>query len=327
MPKIIGYGICGAGEADRYLEATLKEFTRLCDETVICCNNATNKEKRLIKKYGFKIVEDNREWGTNQHLIKQDLLDNHIAKLNPYWCITLDMDEVFDKSFTREKLLELDKLGDALYVYIVNLWEKGYNPELSFWNVRAWKWLGDTKILKQPLHCGLSPEWAYKYGLYAPVMLLHYGLKEKSSRQAKIERYKKYDPSAKYKAMSYYNALKSDSYEEFNQKEKMKEVEEYFNKYKPINRKNMKVVKPSTKLIALRRKSDGLLIRVPEDQVQEHLQRDFELITKMPKVKEDKEVGIAPDEPSTKSTGLICLICNYEAKSKAGLAKHSKRHE
>ena len=34
--RIVGQLVCGQGEADRYLEDTLKEFKRLCDDVVIC---------------------------------------------------------------------------------------------------------------------------------------------------------------------------------------------------------------------------------------------------------------------------------------------------
>ncbi len=109
--RVIGYGVCGK-EADRYLENTLKEFKRLCDDTVIALNNATDKEKNLIESYGFKTVVDDREWGLHQHHIKQDLM-NEVAKLRPDYCVCLDMDEVFDPEMTREKLLDTFETGDA----------------------------------------------------------------------------------------------------------------------------------------------------------------------------------------------------------------------
>ena len=80
-PNIVGYGLCGKNEP--YLEATLDEFKRLCDETIICCNNAGWKELSIIKRYGFKTVQDPREWGVNQWKIKEDFVTNHVAKLKP----------------------------------------------------------------------------------------------------------------------------------------------------------------------------------------------------------------------------------------------------
>ena len=64
--KIAGVALCGPGEAGRYMEQTLKEFNRLCDVTVIVRNNAGEEEAALIKKYGAKGYEDNRERGRYQ---------------------------------------------------------------------------------------------------------------------------------------------------------------------------------------------------------------------------------------------------------------------
>jgi uncharacterized protein YlaI len=207
-PKIVGYGICGPNEP--YLEATLKEFERLCDEVIICFNNATEKEKALVNSFGFKMVENNTEWGKFQWKIKQDFLTNHVAKLNPDMCVCLDMDEVFDKHLTKEGLYALyDSQFQAFYFFIINLWDDGYQKERSFWNIRAWKWNGDTKFPQKNLHCGLAPEWTWVRAFYSPYILKHYGLKDKERREAKAQRYDKYDPNARFIAKEYYDSLRS----------------------------------------------------------------------------------------------------------------------
>lgn len=267
---IVGYGICGAGEADRYLEGTLKEFKRLCDRTVIVCNKVTQKETDLINQYGFHIVVDDREWGTNQNRIKQDLMPI-IAKLNPTYCVCLDMDEVFDQEMTKEKLVKLFETGDALYFYIVNLWNEGWNRQWSFWNIRAWKWNGDTRFLNKPLHCGLAPEWCYYYASYAPYFLKHYGLKTKESRQRKIERYQKFDPKAVYKDVSYYNALASDHNEPLDEDYIRKAIKDEIGVQK---RKNPSFVTKKFYYV----EKDGRTIDIPENSLDEHLKRGFKLI-------------------------------------------------
>src|SRR5690348_13125626 len=106
--KIGGMCIVGAGEADRYLEITLKEFKRLCDKVIIATNNATQKEKDLIERYGFEQYEDNREWGIHQPNIKMVLL----ARFNEYRpdrVVALDSDEQFGQKVTREVLEKLDQ--------------------------------------------------------------------------------------------------------------------------------------------------------------------------------------------------------------------------
>ena len=56
--NVIGYGVCGGGESKRYLEATLKQFQKFCDHTVIVGNNLTDDDKEMILKYGFELLGD-----------------------------------------------------------------------------------------------------------------------------------------------------------------------------------------------------------------------------------------------------------------------------
>ena len=138
-----------------------------------------------------------------------------------------------------------------------------WNRLWSFWNVRAWTWNGDTKFENRPLHCGLAPAWCYRYGSYAPVFVEHHGLKTKESRQRKIERYEKFDPKAKYKDRSYYEALKNDAYDEldydFVRQELIKEVGTQ------KKRRMQKTVVQDYYYI----KKDGRTIDIPEKHLQE----------------------------------------------------------
>lgn len=297
--RIIGYGVCGPGEADKYLEQTLKEFERLCDDAIILLCNATDKEKQLIDKYGFKTVVDDREWGRNQHLIKQDFVTNHVAKMNPDWCICMDMDERFDKNLTRERFEQLEALGNALYFYVVNLWDDGYAPTMCFWNIRAWKWdrelehkVGDRfyQFEPKPLHCGLAPRWAYFAGSYAPHLLVHYGLKEKAVRDKKVERYETYDPDARHKGRQYYDSLKKDMGESYNEEKLydaiMREVAKIKQKPKNVN------LPKKDKVLFFRRKSDGQLLDVMESRADSMLKNpNFELVQDMEGDKEVTETG------------------------------------
>lgn len=214
--RIIGIGVAGQGEADRYMRKTLEEFKRLCDDVIIATCNADKKTKDLIKEYGFWQYEDNREWGKYQPDIKTDLL-RRAGKLKPDWIIALDMDEVFAPEFTRqeaEKLSESKEIG--FYFMIVNL----YNDKdhfyhgvgiQRFWNVRFFKYLsGHTEYQKKSLHCGLAPAIHYKWGWHAPFYVEHYGLMLKEDRMRKAQRYAKYDPNAKFKGKEYYDDLIAD---------------------------------------------------------------------------------------------------------------------
>lgn len=215
--KIVGIGVCGPREARKYMRKTLDEFKRLCDDVLIATCNATQEEIDLLDEYNFKHYEDNAEWGKEQPNIKTRLLTK-AGELNPDWIIALDMDEVFAPEFTKEEAQKLTQTGEIAYHFLViNL----YNDEehfahdtgiQRFWNIRMYKYLPSygLQFLRKNLHCGLGPPITYKHGWYAPFYLLHRGLMKKEDRQARAERYKKYDPSAKFKDRVYYNDLERE---------------------------------------------------------------------------------------------------------------------
>lgn len=211
--RIIGIMVCGA-EADRYLEKSLQEFKRLCDDAIIATNNTDQKTKDLIDSYGYTHYEDNREWGVYQPDIKTTLLTK-AGSLNPDWIIAIDSDEVFAPEFTRQEAERLSQTGEiAYYFLVVNL----YNDEQHFahdkgiqrfWNIRFYKYAPEfgLQFQRKSLHCGLGPPIMYKYGWHAPYYLLHYGLMKPEDRAKKVERYQRYDPVRKFKPGAYYDDL------------------------------------------------------------------------------------------------------------------------
>ena len=266
--NIVGYGICGKNE--RYIKATLDQFKELCDKVVIVCNNTDVKTKKLIVSYGFEIREDNRVWGENQHKIKEDLVSS-LGVYNPDWLVCLDMDEVF-YDMNREKFESLADKCNAMYVYIVNLWETGWKRKWSFWNIRAWKWNGITKFVNRPLHCGLAPEWAYHYGSDVPVLLIHSGLKDKDKRLAKVKRYETFDPEAKYRSKSYYDGLTDDTFDVLDIEDIQSRIT------KEVGSIKMKQLEDTKRQVYHIVSKDNREIDVPDRLLAEHLRRGFKLI-------------------------------------------------
>jgi hypothetical protein len=268
---ILGYGICGGGEAKRYMKETLDEFRRLCDSVIILGNNLTQDEVLLIRLYGFKLVEDNREWGRLQWKIKQDFIENHVSKLvkKGDWLVCLDMDEVFCSHLTREWIEKAP--FEAYHVFVVDLWDDGYKPESCFWNVRLWKWNGETKWKQKPVHCGLAPEWTYLYNRFAPFILKHYGLKSKSDRQKKIERYEKYDASAKYLDKRFYDMLKSDRNKPFDEAKMCDIIEKEVSTYQQTKPKQKIMAKP--KKYAYVTNAAGITNDIPVEMLAETLKQ------------------------------------------------------
>ena len=333
---LIGYGLTTKGEADRYMEATLKEFDRLCDHTVILGNNAGKKERELVEKYGFDWVEDNREWGKEQWKIKQDFVKDHVAPLNPSATVCLDMDEVFHPSVDRESIDLWMKKGQAWHVFIVNLWDNGYRLDVSFWNVRIWGWkwrekLGDSFFNweKKPVHCGLAPKWAYALNLHAPFTLFHYGLKEKADRERKIARYEQYDPNRAYITSStFYDTLKKPASHNFDGDTLAREVEkEVSGMRQPLNKQL--IMEKKRKEYLVKRLADGEIIGVKENVLDNVLKQQykgmgFELISDTPIGEQRKKEEVSQEKIEDET---VCDQCGFKAKSAFGLRSHQRKHE
>ena len=233
--KITGQLVCGPGEADRYLEETLREFKRLCDDVIVCLCNAGPKEKKLINKYDFRSYEDNREWGKKQPFIKTDLL-RRIGKLGTDWILVLDADETIPTITDRSVLEKIAKSGrEAAHFYVVNLWndEQHYKKSMGFWNCRYYAYLPErgTQFLKKPVHCGNAPPYFYSLPprqTYVPHILLHKGLLKPGDRFRKSLRYNIYDPHADYKGREYYDALVlSSTGAEYDQQQVLNKINHY----------------------------------------------------------------------------------------------------
>ena len=240
--------VCGPGEGDRYLPQVLAQWKDIVDDAVICQNNTDEKTKQVIKDSGYWTYDDDREWGIDQPSIKTDLL-RRVGKLKPSWVLPLDADEIYDKQFVRESAVSLaSQPGHISYNFaFIDLWndERHHNRRLSFWNVRMFKYdvrLG-TAFLSKSLHCGLAPPRFYYAASYAPFLIKHYGLMLPEDRARKVERYKKYDPDAKFKDRRYYDELASTREPEtFDEDEWhqliVEDVKKHFSDPKAINKIN-----------------------------------------------------------------------------------------
>lgn len=271
--RIIGYGIAGPGEANRYMKATLDCFKRLCDEVIILCNNTDKAEHDLIDSYGFKRVSDRREWGRWQWKIKQDFIERDIKQVAQKgdMLVCLDMDEVLDKHLTREWIKAAPL--DAYHVFVVDLWNEGYKPQSCFWNVRMWRWNGETKFKPKPVHCGLAPEWAYHYHRHAPFLLMHYGLKEKEARLRRVERYKKYDPHAEHLSKDFYDMLNEDTCKPFDEDKLHDQIAKEVASYKQVKPREETMATPKKPRFGYVKNPHGEVIDIPERHVAETLKR------------------------------------------------------
>jgi hypothetical protein len=324
--RVIGFMVCGPNE--KYLKGTLDEFKRLCDDAVIATNNADKETIDLIKSYGYWTYEDNREWGVSQPLIKTDLLKK-IGGLRPAVVVPLDADERFDGSYSRELLEEYSRRYPAIYFYIVNHWndEDHHRKSLGFWNIRQFNYLPEygLQYIRKNLHCGLGPPWAYHYGSYVPHFIHHYGLMEAEARKRKVQRYEKYDPSAKWKDRAYYEALKTETVgSSFSEREMLDKLREEVEKM-GSQKKNMFQKHPNEKYVYVRRVADDKRLDMKESEwleAQKTQPGKFIYLGYAEDPRTDHK-EIAP--PQTEQV-YQCPLCGKELKTESTLQRHKKTH-
>lgn len=285
------------------MRETMECFKRLCDEVVILCNNCDQAEIDLIDEYGFKRFNDRREWGSHQWRIKQDFIERDIKQIANEGdvLVCLDMDEVLSERCTKEWLLESPL--DAYHVFIVDLWNdpQHFKPESCFWNVRIWKWNGETKFKAKPVHCGLAPEWTYHYHRHAPFLLLHKGLMDEETRLRKIKRYEKYDPNAEHLDQKYYDMLRSNTARPFDETAMADQIAEEVAAYKQVKPRETTMTQPKPRF-AYVKNPHGDVIDIPEKHLDMTLKRPgFEFINwadeeqeEIESMFEDDEVGVIP---------------------------------
>lgn len=261
------YLVVGPGEADRYLEPVLKQL-HWVDVVCVLLNNVDDKTRKMVGEYADVIEEDNREWGINQFRLKQDFLDKIGTKADWWWC--LDADEIFDPRFNREMAEQMASGHDiAWYFFCLQLWndENRVRLDMSFPNVRYYKYLPDFEPTFQAtaLHCGLAPRYAYAGGSQSGLYFKHYGLMTAESRRNKVARYDKYDPKAKYKGKSWYDALRNEKASSISLDEAVSRLPESIYKHKAV-RKPMRNREPIYMFRNLRGKAVPACGEIQRDQ-------------------------------------------------------------
>lgn len=322
--NIIGFGVCGPNE--KRLQQTLDEFRRLCDHTVIVGNNIDKESERLIESYGFTLWHDDREWGKEQHVIKQNAVIR-LSEFNPDWVITMDMDERFDEAFTREEAENLcDRGGYGYFFYIANLYDDGYSKEWSFWNNRMFRYTANMNFAAKSLHCGLAPELHWKNSNYAPFVLWHYGLKDKEDRNKKVQRYATYDPNAQFIGRAYYDFLASKApvSDIGNIAQQVKEEVKNYHFKDTLSERTM-----SEKKYYYVKNPAGVIVDIPDYQLDETLARPgFSLVSTTPievgGIVQSTKVEVEP--PKTEANAMECEVCGFIAKTNAGLQAHKRKH-
>ncbi len=328
--KILGMLIVGTGEADRYLPDVLKRLSEITDEIVVACNATDTKTRNLVAEKTIAYDFSKYEWGKQQHIIKQRFYNQCVRPRQPDWIVCVDSDEILDKRLDRERLEELANRGDIAYeFYCVQLWDKEDQmrtdgPWGNFYNVRFFKFISDAEAhYKQtPLHCGLAPVYAYNWRTTCEYMFKHYGYMKLADRKKKAERYKKYDPNAKYMSARYYNGiLGTGRLQEFDENrfgERLRYTP------RPISGEKIKRIRGNMKLYRIENRH-GMTFIVDESQIENH--KKNKSIVRIEEIKPADTVSRPEKIEPEKKAENVCDICGKVFKSARGVAIHKRSHE
>jgi len=337
--KIIGMGIVGRGEGDRYLKQVLDKNSKICDLIVLWGDKIDEKTKSICLSYENVKLHDCRKklWIKKQWQIKEHLLNEYVAPLKPDWILPFDMDEVFDYRFNRKKAEELTKRKEIAYqFYCVQLWDSEDKRRVDqgwggFYNVRFYKFIPEFGLQwarRIRFHCGLAPEYAYKWAAKSEYAFKHYGYLKKEDRLKKIKRYKENDPNGIYLGKWWYASIsKKPVLKKFNEKEFCLKL-----KYQPKKPKIKKLLsmKNPEKIYTVRNIKTGKIYTQKESIIEEWLQRspdEFKLINeyKAKKLNNNKiNKNFKKEKNIEKKEKTTCEICGFKAKSKAGLLAHKR---
>lgn len=338
--NIIGMGIAGAGEADKYLKQVLDANLPLVDKMIVWGDAPDAETEKVLLSYDK--IEYHRYpesiWAQKQWLIKESLFLRYVVPHSPDWVLSFDFDEIFDSRIDRAKLEELGSAKATSYYFnFIQLWDDEQHMRTDagwgdFWNVRFWKYQPhmDQSWLRKSLHCGLAPVYAYQQGIYAPYIVKHYGYMNPVDRAKKVERYTVHDPQRVFQSKSWYDSMtKEGDIRAFDEGDYITRI---LPQLMPRYQKETKMqVQPQhvQKIYMVRRKKDGKIVEMSERTYKEmNANRTFERFGEL--VGEAKSQNTMLEAPvvsrETEEAEFKCKQCDFVAKKKMGLTGHMKKH-
>jgi len=184
-----------------FVEKWLENIGSLFDEIVVVDNGSTDGTFEILKVHP-KVVLIERTEGFDEGRDK-NMLYEMARKRNADWCLWLDVDEIFEEAFTREKLLKLisnKKVNRYFFRRFHFVDEEHYNSE--------WYWLkycsSPDRVLWRDQKSGYFENIKFNNGLVKGIKgiatishfrIKHLGYIYKDEVKKKIDNYRSIDPS------------------------------------------------------------------------------------------------------------------------------------
>ncbi|MGL5415435.1 MAG: glycosyltransferase [Clostridium sp.] len=208
-------------EEHRYLKQVLSQSKKYIRNAVIIDDGSTDNTVKLVKEIlgdiEYVLIENDSSMFNNEIDLRK-LQWEETIKTNPDWILSIDSDEIFEKSF-EEGILDLinsDPWCDAYSFRLYDFWNEDSYREDLYWNAHSvyrtfliryqknfiYEWI------ENPLHCGRLPyNITQLENKLSDYRIKHYGWAKEKDREEKYKRYIHQDPNGIYGNINQYESI------------------------------------------------------------------------------------------------------------------------
>lgn len=213
-------GMLVKNEADRYLAQVIENICLFADELVVLDDQSTDGTVSLIRAKSTipVFIHPNYFYSFANEIVLRKMLYEKILERNPDWHMVIDADEVYHRAsrVLFDQLInqnEVDVWGFRLY----DMWDEKHYRADHLWRAHEFyaymlvRFRPEFKPLwrETPQHCGRLPVNMVTLRVRGTELMKikHYGWARAADRVKKYERYKLYDPEAKYGVKEQYESI------------------------------------------------------------------------------------------------------------------------
>lgn len=208
-------------EENRYLERVLKEHKKYIDSAVIIDDGSTDRTVDIVKDIlgdcNLVLIENKESIFENEYKLRKMQWDETI-KTNPQWILSLDADEIFEKSFASgvKDLVNSNLDVDGYSFRLYDFWNEDSYREDQYWYAHKFFRMfliryqeNFNYIWKETnQHCGRIPYNCYDLNnALSNYRLKHLGWAREEDRLAKFKRYMELDPKGELGNIKQYNSI------------------------------------------------------------------------------------------------------------------------
>ncbi|WP_239004724.1 glycosyltransferase family 2 protein [Paenibacillus tepidiphilus] len=207
-------------EGGRFLQQVLREHRKYIDEAVIIDDGSTDDTaeicRRELEGIPLRLVQNTVSKFSNEAELRKQQWDETL-KSRPEWILSLDADELFEKSFAAEvETLLREESCDLFCFRLYDFWDDEHYREDVFWQahqsyrpflIRYREDFGYTWN-NLPQHCGRLPENIFELPhQLSNLRIKHLGWSRPEYRLDKYLRYMLLDPDAQYGWKEQYESI------------------------------------------------------------------------------------------------------------------------